>query len=75
MSKLKNCTMIAALALAGAGMIWIATLMPEDCKPDGYASERHAFSVIIGGSMLLAGCPDERTPRLIYRNDGSITPP
>jgi hypothetical protein len=69
---------VVAFGAATGAFIAIAvwTASPDACKPrDGYEGARQAFSLIIGGSMLLAGCPDERTPRLIYRNDGSVTPP
>ena len=49
---------VAALALAGAGMIWIGTLMPKDCKPNNRLNERLAFNLVIGGTMLMAGCPE-----------------
>jgi hypothetical protein len=59
---------VVAFGLAAGAFLAISTQIIVPCKPgDG--------SFYVGGVILLAGCPDERTPRLIYRNDGSVTPP
>jgi hypothetical protein len=58
---------------AGAFVAFTIWITPsDDCRPNNTAA---VMSPVIGGAMLMAGCPDERTPRLIYRNDGSVTPP
>lgn len=49
--------MAAAFALMAVGLVWMSTLFPDDCKPDGYESIRQNYSIIIGGTMLMAGCP------------------
>jgi len=103
--------------------VWSAS--PDDCKPrDGSDGARRVFNLVIGGSMLMAGCAESRPLRsrgavrwtssgwmmipdpdpthpiqpnecrasadggycgimvpteqelgMIYRNDGSVTPP
>ena len=70
MSNARDWIMVAAFAATvGAGFALITQSPWPTC--DGHDPERQVFSIVVGGSMLLAGCE----PRLIYRNDGSVTPP
>ncbi len=69
---------IVAFGITAGAFLAVAVRIgaPDDCKPrDRFEGARQTFNLVIGGAMLMAGCPDERTPRLIYRNDGSVTPP
>lgn len=64
---------LTALGLLGfiAAAYWI-TATTSPCKP----GDR---SFYIGNAMLMAGCPQRvdinSEGRLIYRSDGSVTPP
>ena len=56
---MKDWIKIAAFGAAAAAVFWLMTLLPSDeaCKPDPHGV---VFQVVIGGSMLLAGCPEKR---------------
>lgn len=65
-SKHGTAIMLALMGIALAAFIGAAWWVSVPCHP----GERGFY---IGHAMLMAGCPDK--PRLIYRDDGSVTPP
>src|SRR5579862_7118649 len=66
LSQARTAALLALMAAALLAFIATAWWVSKPCRP----GERGFY---IGNAMLMAGCPD--SPRLIYRGDGSVTPP